>query len=434
MTIRQLTKKLFRLSDWLALKRIEPYTMVGHNRLYDLIGLLKLMERNNLTGAVVECGVWKGGAAAIMAREIKRHGYHRHLWLFDSFAGLPAPSLIDGPAAVEQFEIDRGESSVTDVESALAKFKIDLNQVSIIPGWFDQTLLSKREAIGPIALLRLDSDWYQSTKTCLETLYEQVVPNGYVVIDDYGSWPGAKQAVDEFLASRPAERINLRPLSDGSVFWVKSVTLPKPEYWSGETQKYQEPHLRLKRLAGEINRLPLKTGTVLDLGCGPGTLGHLLDRSRFQYFGVDVFKQELATGAYGQFDLDHDDWDQFSFQQKFDVVVLSGVLEYLAPERIEELLRFIRQNLVKPETVLVVTYTNFEHYLRRPINYHPAWTVTRPIKKMLSVLANTGFRLIKKYPSYYFVLNRRLFSPRVWLPWLSRRFGRQIIFILKLSD
>lgn len=434
MTIYQLTKKLLRPSDWFALKRIEPYTMVGHSRLYDLIDLLTLMEKNNLAGAVVECGVWKGGAAAIMARAIKRFGGRRQLWLFDSFVGLPAPSEADGPAATKQYEADRGESAVADVEEAMRKLKIDLKFVHIVPGWFDQTLPREKTNIGPIALLRLDSDWYESTQICLETLYDQVVPGGYVVVDDYGSWPGAKQAVDEFLANRLAERINLRPLSDGSVFWIKPASEEKLAYWENETQKYQEPHLRLKRLTGEINRLPLAAGAVLDLGCGPGTLGRLIDRSRFKYFGVDVFKQELATGVYGQFDLDHDTWEQFPFRRRFDVVVISGVLEYLSPVRIKELLQFIRQTLAAPETAIIVTYTNFEHYARRPVNYHPAWTATWPIKKMLSVLADTGFQLIKKYPSYYFILGRRLFSLRIWLPWLSRRLGRQIIFVLKSDD
>jgi len=433
MTIRQLLKKLRRLNDWLALKKIESFTMVGHERLYSLIDLVRQVEQENLPGAIVECGVWKGGAAALVARTIKRFGYRRALWLFDSFAGLPAPSAKDGAAAAAQYAVDRGESSVTDVLAALAKFKIDPTRVTIVPGWFDQTLPAKQSAIGPIALLRLDGDWYESTRTCLEVLASQVTPGGFVVIDDYGSWPGARQAVDEFLAKNAGLAINLRSLPDGSVFWRTPIKQAKTDYWAVETQKYRLPHRRLKRLAGELNRLPLAAGTVLDLGCGPGTLGQLLDRTRLTYFGVDVFPQPNFAGRYGQFDLEGGTWSDFPFTEKFDAVVLSGVMEYLSAKRVGELLSFIKEHLLKSDGIVIASYTNFEHYTRQPLNYHPAWLAIWPSDQLANLFAQVGFRVERKYPSYYFVLNRRIYSPRRWLGWLSRRFGRQIIFILKIN-
>lgn len=434
MTIRQLFTKLSRPTDWLALKKVESFTMVGHDRLYGLIDLVRQVEQENLPGAVVECGVWKGGAAAIMARTIKRFGYRRALWLFDSFAGLPAPSAADGEKAAAQYAADRGESSVADVLTALAKFDIDPAFVTIVPGWFDQTLPAKRSAIGPIALLRLDSDWYESTKTCLQTLADQVVPGGFIVIDDYGTWPGARQAVDEFLASQSGSVINVRTLADGSVFWRTPVLQAKASYWAVETKKYETPHRRLKRLADELNRLPLSAGKVLDLGCGPGTLGRLLDRSRLAYAGVDVFPQPDFGGRYGQFDLENGPWSDFPFAEKFDAIVLSGVMEYLSAQRLAELFRFIKQNLLKPDGIILASYTNFDHYARQALTYHPAWTTVWSIKQLTEFWLSAGYQVVRKYPSYYFVFNRRVYSPRWWLGWLSRRFGRQIIFSLKTND
>jgi len=74
--------------------------------------------------------------------------------------------------------------------------------VSLVKGWFQDTLPEYKDRMGAVALLRLDGDWYESTKCCLENLYDNVVPGGYVIIDDYGALTGCKEAVDDFLNER----------------------------------------------------------------------------------------------------------------------------------------------------------------------------------------------------------------------------------------
>jgi O-methyltransferase len=102
--------------------------------------------------------------------------------------------------------------------SVLRRLGVDEARVHLVPGLFEETLV--RTDTGPIELLHLDGDWYESTRVCLEVLYDRVVPGGYVVIDDYGFWPGARQATDEFRARRgigaPLVRVDLGP-----VYWVK---------------------------------------------------------------------------------------------------------------------------------------------------------------------------------------------------------------------
>jgi len=433
MTIFDAVKKVYRFRQWLILKKVEKHTMVGHDRLYDLFDLMHEMEEKNTPGEIVECGVWRGGAAAIMGHVIKHFGYRRRMWLFDSFEGLPKPTVEDGIVAQEQYDKDRGLSSVDDVKSILKKLLIDLNFINFVPGWFSDTLPVSKEKINQIAILRLDCDWYESTKTCLNNLYQLVVPGGYIIIDDYGSWVGARKAVDEFLRKHNLE-VNIRPLADGSVFFVKPSVEKKATYWAAETQKYSQTHLRIKRIASEINRLPIKKGSVLDLGCGPATLNNLIDHKRFCYYGIDVFDQKISNGSYQRFDLEKGNWSRFPYRQKFEIVVLSGVIEYLSLNRVRDILRQIRESFIAEDGFIILTYTNFDHYSRKPTNYHPAWVTTLSINRLMELLHRKRLKVWKRYPSYYFIARRRFYSPRVWLSNFSRYFGRQIIFILKIEN
>ena len=80
--------------------------------------------------------------------------------------------------------------------------KLNEKNVVIKKGWFRDTLPVSKNEIGKIAILRLDGDWYESTKVCLDNLYDKVASGGYIIIDDYGHWEGAKKATDEFLAKK----------------------------------------------------------------------------------------------------------------------------------------------------------------------------------------------------------------------------------------
>jgi hypothetical protein len=192
--------------------RVLPYTMSSYERLNNAYELATSIENAAVDGAFVECGVYKGGCAAVMGYVAQRGGSDRRTWLFDSFEGLPEPTEEDGREAAE---FSRARSSgrldpvgrcvgpLEDVKEILfRKLRLDERNVVIRVGWFQQTLPQARSEIGPIAILRLDGDWYESTKCCLENLYDLVVPRGYVILDDYYCWEGCKKAFDEFAAHR----------------------------------------------------------------------------------------------------------------------------------------------------------------------------------------------------------------------------------------
>ena len=214
---------------WLF-KKVYPYTMVGYARLSNVYELANLVEKNKISGAFVECGVWKGGCVAVMAFEAQKFGSGRKIWLFDSFEGLPEPTQKDGPIAKEYAQnkaggnlktIDRCVGSLEDVkEIFFKKLKLNPDNIIIKKGWFQNTLPESKEKIGKIAFLRLDGDWYESTKVCLDNLYDNVIIGGYVVLDDYGCWDGAKKALDEFFAER---KINpeLIKIDDTGVYFKK---------------------------------------------------------------------------------------------------------------------------------------------------------------------------------------------------------------------
>lgn len=202
---------------------VRPFTMVTDARIRNIYDLATDVERRRVQGAFVECGVWRGGCAAVMAAVAKRARSGRKLWVFDSFEGLPEPTEKDGQKAAEYSgtgaggvlqPIGRVVATLDEVRRVMTKLAIDPAAVVVRRGWFQDTLPAARSEIGPIALLRLDADWYESTRVCLENLYDLVVPGGHVVIDDYDYWEGCRRAVDEFLAKRGLRAV-LRPIHSG---------------------------------------------------------------------------------------------------------------------------------------------------------------------------------------------------------------------------
>jgi len=155
---------------------------------------------NNIEGAIVECGVWRGGMiAAIYDYSTKK----RKSYLFDSFEGLPEVKHNDGNAAKEWqatndgVGLDNCKAEISFAQNAMKLSKSSEHE--IIKGWFDQTL--PVTAIDqPIAILRLDGDWYDSTMVCLENLYPKVSENGLIIIDDYYAWDGCSRAVHDYLS------------------------------------------------------------------------------------------------------------------------------------------------------------------------------------------------------------------------------------------
>ncbi|HRY29926.1 MAG TPA: TylF/MycF/NovP-related O-methyltransferase [Elusimicrobiota bacterium] len=209
---------------------VRPYTMVSNESLRNVYELAWDVERRGLAGAFVECGVWKGGCSAVMAYVRQKAGSRRPQWLFDSFEGLPEPIPADGAKAEEysgnrtsgrMLPVGQLVASIDDVREVFFKrLKLDEAGVRIRKGWFQDTLPAAREEVGNIALLRLDGDWYESTRVCLENLYDRVVSGGYVVIDDYGHWEGCQKAVDEFFKARDI-RVDLKTVDYSARYFKK---------------------------------------------------------------------------------------------------------------------------------------------------------------------------------------------------------------------
>jgi hypothetical protein len=204
---------------------VEPYTMAGYARLINAYDVVRRAEDAGIPGAIVECGVFKGGAAAMMTMASSPA---RIVWLFDSFEGLPEPTAEDGAKAVE-YAGDRGGGVLQPIDRCVGplelveelffdKLHVGRERVMIRKGWFQDTLPLAKHEIGPIAVLRLDGDWYESTKVCLDNLYDLVAPGGFVIIDDYGYWEGCRRAVDELIAARHL-RIELIPIDDSGVWF-----------------------------------------------------------------------------------------------------------------------------------------------------------------------------------------------------------------------
>jgi O-methyltransferase len=190
--------------------RCRPFTMTSKDTMYSLYTAVRYVCARKLPGAFVECGVWKGGSALLAGLTMRDAGYFdREFYLYDTFEGMTQPSDedidISGHAAkayIEQFG-DDGKWCYEGIDAVKQTFEQNGfgTGVHYIKGDVLETL--RRVKPEAISILRLDTDWYESTKFCLEALYDRIVPGGVLIIDDYGHWNGARKAVDEFFNTRP---------------------------------------------------------------------------------------------------------------------------------------------------------------------------------------------------------------------------------------
>jgi O-methyltransferase len=208
LIIRRPTKESLRFARLMF--GIKPqFTMVTNKNLLMLYDLVLRINNMGLPGDIVECGVWNGGSAAIMGVADMEAGRaeKRTIWLFDSFQGLPPAGEKDGNGERKHYFEGWNKGDVTKVKRAFGKLGVSLEHVKIIPGWFDSTL--RTASIDHIAILHIDADWYESVKLVLDVFYDKVVPGGYVILNDYGTWQGCNLAVDEFLAAHNLNPKNL---------------------------------------------------------------------------------------------------------------------------------------------------------------------------------------------------------------------------------
>lgn len=206
--------------------RTRAYTMTSKEIMFSTYQAARYVAERGIPGDFVECGVWRGGSAllaglAVRAAETRkaRRGWlasrHRKLWLYDTFQGMTAPTAQDvdltGTAAAQYMaeHSDEGRwcyADEADVRQVFASEGFGPKDIEIVKGDVVRTLRARRPR--RIALLRLDTDWYESTKAELELLYRRLSRGGVLIIDDYGHWEGARQAVDEFFAREPGLLLN----------------------------------------------------------------------------------------------------------------------------------------------------------------------------------------------------------------------------------
>jgi hypothetical protein len=191
--------------------------MCSKKRVEALAKAIHFVIDNNVPGDFVECGTWRGGLAALMLYNAKRTEDKR-LYVYDTFEGMPEPSENDCGTSKRMYEENKGDwcrAGLDIVKSVLREVDASYSDLCyLIKGKVEDTL----DLMAPqtIALARLDTDWYESTKKELEVLYPRVVANGFVLIDDYSDWNGCRQAVDEYLATIDKTTYRLE-LADGSL-------------------------------------------------------------------------------------------------------------------------------------------------------------------------------------------------------------------------
>jgi O-methyltransferase len=211
-------------------KQVQPFTLTGKERIRALIEAVEYLVANNIPGDFVECGVWRGGSLMAALETLRRLGsMTRRIWLFDTFSGMTDPGAEDtsvfGEVASEMqngFK-QKGEkwcfASLADVQANLKSIEYPEELLKFVVGTVEETLT--QETPSEIALLRLDTDWYTSTRLELEMLYPKLVRKGVLIIDDYGHWRGAKRAVDEFFEAQ-----EYRPLLNRVDYTCRLVVKP----------------------------------------------------------------------------------------------------------------------------------------------------------------------------------------------------------------
>ena len=184
------------------------YISAPINRLSKFITHLDLFRRiSGLRGEIIECGVFKGNSLMrwIKFRSLLENSYSRKIYGFDTFGSFPDASIEEEKNKREEFIKEAGNKSVTidDFKFYLKKLNLDEN-IFLKKGDINETVpdfVSKYKEIR-IALLHIDVDLYQPTKTCLENFYPHIVKGGIIILDDYGAFPGANKAIEEFFREK----------------------------------------------------------------------------------------------------------------------------------------------------------------------------------------------------------------------------------------
>lgn len=192
----------------MSLKKV--YTMKSISRLVNTLKSCRYVVENNIRGDFVECGVWRGGNSILAKKIFERLGSNKKVWMFDTFEGMTKPTEFDVAArskihAESKYLVSQKEShnewcyaSLDEVKNNCRESGLNLENFHFIKGDVCKTLKERENIPSIISKLRLDTDWFESTKIELENLYPKLNYGGFLINDDYGHWEGARKAVDEY--------------------------------------------------------------------------------------------------------------------------------------------------------------------------------------------------------------------------------------------
>lgn len=190
------------------------FSMTGSIRMWALIQSMKHIRHNKINGDFVECGVWKGGNLALMRRFCDYHKIEKCIFGYDTFDGMSEPTLEDvdlhGVYASDAMRKSPKNEAITNIHAYAGLQQVEENLrtlnsfegVRLIKGKVEESLVIPENLPQQISILRLDTDWYESTKIELDVLFPRLVKGGILIIDDYGHFKGAQKAVDDYFRNQ----------------------------------------------------------------------------------------------------------------------------------------------------------------------------------------------------------------------------------------
>lgn len=217
---------------------VKKHSMTSIDRINVLFDCLEHIRYNNIEGDMVECGVWEGGNIIGIIKYLLNHKiYDRKIWLYDTFNGLTEPSNYDytETGGMDNSEVKKhwNQNKINDttnnwcysdldsVKNRILSLGYPENNIFFIVGDVCETLKHNENIPNKLSLLRLDTDWYESTKCELERLYPKLSKNGALIIDDYGYWSGAKKAVNEYYQNNNIT-FDYKKIDDTGIFYIKN--------------------------------------------------------------------------------------------------------------------------------------------------------------------------------------------------------------------
>jgi O-methyltransferase len=201
---------------------VKPHTMTSEERIAALFDGLEHVRRNHVPGDIVECGTWKGGNILGCLEYLQSFRMAKTVWLYDTFRGMPPVGEHDVDLHGKSGRVWEGDcrASLEEVKRILSRSEYPQERIRYVEGDVTRTLRLKGHVPESIALLRLDTDWYASTRVELDTLYPALANRGVLIIDDYGHWQGARRATDEYF-----EQSGIKPrfhwIDYTGVSWIK---------------------------------------------------------------------------------------------------------------------------------------------------------------------------------------------------------------------